>query len=337
MSRFNAYILITLLLIALLTLPLVETESQAECNYSVDLDAIGGRAMLRQPIEGGKTFVLCITINKYADVQITIAPTKPVGINVIVRDPGDRIIRRDYVTQLSTISISVNAVGAWKVELSSPESQVVDIELKYVSPPSQVPTVAPAPAPAAPSFPWLPVVGGLIAIVVILAVVLILMRRPAPPQPPAPPPTPAPGATQPATTQPQATTPTATVSGETAVLPATIKETELMVAALELPDGKIVPITPPRQVFGRANFEPYLSPEILKYISRKHFDISLESGGFFIEDLESTNGTFVNGVDIRGKGKVPIKPGDVIEVGGVVKLKFRAPTTSTTGATTSSS
>jgi pSer/pThr/pTyr-binding forkhead associated (FHA) protein len=333
MPRFNTHILITLLLIALLTLPLVEAVSQAECNYSADLDAAGGRAVLRLPIEGGKTFILCITIGKYADVQITIAPTKPVGINVIVRDPGDRIIRRDYVTQLSAISISVNAVGMWKVELSSPESQAVDIELKYVLPPSQTPTVAPAPAPAAPSFPWLPVVGGLIAIVIILAVVLILMRRPAPPQPPAPA-TPAPGATQPAPTQPQATTPSATVSGETAVLPATTKETELMVAALELPDGKIVPITSPRQVFGRADFEPYISPELLKYISRKHFAISLEPGGFFIEDLGSTNGTSVNGVDIRGKGKVPIKPGDVIEVGGVIKLKFRTPTTS---ATTSSS
>uniref|UniRef100_A0A7C5YZU0 FHA domain-containing protein n=1 Tax=Ignisphaera aggregans TaxID=334771 RepID=A0A7C5YZU0_9CREN len=96
-----------------------------------------------------------------------------------------------------------------------------------------------------------------------------------------------------------------------------------MFASLELPDGRVIAITSPRQIFGRADFERYLSPEVLSYISRRHFMITLEPGGFFIEDLGSANGTTVNDTDIRGKGKVLLKPGDVIGVGGVVKLRFR--------------
>jgi len=36
--------------------------------------------------------------------------------------------------------------------------------------------------------------------------------------------------------------------------------------------------------------------------------------------LLSKNGTKVNGVDIKGRGWVPLKPGDVVEVAGVIAL-----------------
>jgi pSer/pThr/pTyr-binding forkhead associated (FHA) protein len=51
------------------------------------------------------------------------------------------------------------------------------------------------------------------------------------------------------------------------------------------------------------------------YISRKHAKISFENGTYSIEDLGSTNGTFLNGNDIRGKGKQPLKHGDEIQLG----------------------
>ena len=45
-----------------------------------------------------------------------------------------------------------------------------------------------------------------------------------------------------------------------------------------------------------------------------------EEGVYFVEDLGSTNGTFLNGVDIRGKGRARLQPGDVINVAGVLEL-----------------
>jgi len=43
-------------------------------------------------------------------------------------------------------------------------------------------------------------------------------------------------------------------------------------------------------------------------------------GSYYVVDLGNTNGTFVNGVDIRGRGLYPLRRGDVINVAGVVEL-----------------
>jgi pSer/pThr/pTyr-binding forkhead associated (FHA) protein len=48
-------------------------------------------------------------------------------------------------------------------------------------------------------------------------------------------------------------------------------------------------------------------------VSRRHARVSLVDGELYVEDLESTNGTFVNQAKIRGR--VPIQPGDRIFVG----------------------
>src|ERR1700722_19665500 len=50
-------------------------------------------------------------------------------------------------------------------------------------------------------------------------------------------------------------------------------------------------------------------------ISRYHARVSLGAGGsYVVEDLGSTNGTFVNGTRISGPQT--LKPGDTIELGG---------------------
>lgn len=72
-----------------------------------------------------------------------------------------------------------------------------------------------------------------------------------------------------------------------------------------------------RRVFGRADFGWH--PRSV-YISRRHFSVELLDGAYYVEDLGSTNGTFLNGVDIRGRGKTPLRPGDVLNVAGVLEL-----------------
>jgi len=69
--------------------------------------------------------------------------------------------------------------------------------------------------------------------------------------------------------------------------------------------------------YGRLDF---LDLPAAGYISRVHFALKLEGGELYIKDLDSKNGTKVNGVDIKGKGWVPLKPGDVVEVASVVAL-----------------
>lgn len=55
-------------------------------------------------------------------------------------------------------------------------------------------------------------------------------------------------------------------------------------------------------------------------ISRKHTQLKMQSGGYVIEDLGSTNGTFVN--DQRLMGPHLLKHGEIVTLGDNVKLAF---------------
>ena len=59
-----------------------------------------------------------------------------------------------------------------------------------------------------------------------------------------------------------------------------------------------------------------------KTVSRIHARISREDNGIFIEDCNSTNGTFLNGVQLYGNEKMPLSKDDEIEIGRV-KLEYR--------------
>jgi pSer/pThr/pTyr-binding forkhead associated (FHA) protein len=57
-------------------------------------------------------------------------------------------------------------------------------------------------------------------------------------------------------------------------------------------------------------------------VSRKHVRLTLKNNGYVIEDLGSTNGTFVNGQRIGGP--VQLKIGDLVAFGENVVLMFEA-------------
>jgi len=94
-------------------------------------------------------------------------------------------------------------------------------------------------------------------------------------------------------------------------------------AWLQAPGGAL-PITRLPQTFGRDDFRNLVPPQLLETISRRHFTIGYDyvRSAFAIWDEGSTNGTYVNGVDIRGKGPIPLKYGDVIAPANAVQLKF---------------
>jgi len=97
---------------------------------------------------------------------------------------------------------------------------------------------------------------------------------------------------------------------------------------LRLPNGMEIPVSEPIRVFGRETFEKYgLPKDVLDFITREdrggHFKIYMRGMKWFIEDSGSTNGTLLNGVEIRGKGPQELKDGDEISPGGVIRLVFQ--------------
>lgn len=58
------------------------------------------------------------------------------------------------------------------------------------------------------------------------------------------------------------------------------------------------------------------------HISRYHCKIVYENGQYYIIDLNSTNGTFVNKQQIPPRTKIPVMPGDLILLAGVEQLDW---------------
>ncbi|MEM2618571.1 MAG: FHA domain-containing protein [Candidatus Hadarchaeales archaeon] len=88
--------------------------------------------------------------------------------------------------------------------------------------------------------------------------------------------------------------------------------------------GNLIPVAEAVKTFGRADFISYVTENESKFISRKHFTISREADGFYIVDENSANGTKLNGVEIKGQGKKPLKNGDKILVADTLELVFVA-------------
>ena len=57
-------------------------------------------------------------------------------------------------------------------------------------------------------------------------------------------------------------------------------------------------------------------------VSRNHARLIADGDGYILEDLGSTNGTFVNGKKLSGKQA--LKPGDVINLGKSVALVYQS-------------
>ena len=63
-------------------------------------------------------------------------------------------------------------------------------------------------------------------------------------------------------------------------------------------------------------------------VSRRHARICIEDGQFWIEDLNSKQGTRLNGEEIRGSGRKKLFPDDVIRIGGTT-LNVQVPSDQT--------
>jgi hypothetical protein len=83
-----------------------------------------------------------------------------------------------------------------------------------------------------------------------------------------------------------------------------------------------------RNMFGKGDFESDLSKEDLDYITknergRYHFIIIKQDGVYYIQDVNSTNGTKLNDTEIKGIGKKELKNGDKITLAGINNFMIR--------------
>lgn len=109
----------------------------------------------------------------------------------------------------------------------------------------------------------------------------------------------------------------------TDTLPATTPVLEAELAKLVMPDGGEILLAGNARSFGRHDFEKFMPQEHICYISRQHFNIWYENGQYYIEDRSSTNGTRLNGKDIKGAGRHALSDGDVIELARKLSLTFK--------------
>jgi hypothetical protein len=104
---------------------------------------------------------------------------------------------------------------------------------------------------------------------------------------------------------------------------ATTPVAEVAAAKLSPPGGNDILLAGNTRSFGRRDFEEFMPSSQISYISRQHLNIWAENGQYYVEDRSSTNGTRINGIDIKGTGRHELADGDVIELAGKLSLNFQ--------------
>lgn len=94
---------------------------------------------------------------------------------------------------------------------------------------------------------------------------------------------------------------------------------------LILPQNKDYFLNDYEKKFGREDLLGFTETENLIYIGKEHFKLTRLDDGFYIEDLNTKNGTKVNGADIRGLGKIKLRNGDQITLARI-DIQYREET-----------
>ena len=94
-------------------------------------------------------------------------------------------------------------------------------------------------------------------------------------------------------------------------------------AKLILPNNNNIIIDGTGRIIGREDFVGVVSTDKLLFIGKNHFRIIKQSDGFYIEDMNTKNGTQLNGENIDVDIPKLLKSGDEILIGKTLKIEFR--------------
>jgi hypothetical protein len=107
---------------------------------------------------------------------------------------------------------------------------------------------------------------------------------------------------------------------QTTMTPAS--ESSKFMAKLVLKENQEFLIKDYERTFGREDFIGVAPADELMFIGKDHFKINRDDDGFYIEDLNTKNGTSLEGEDISGQGKRKLTDGDEIVVAKTLQIKY---------------
>ncbi len=242
---------------------------------------------------------------------ITVIPRLPPNISI-----GQATIQSGQSTSLSwnapgAIQVSITDVGnvgnSGTTQVSPDNTTTYTLAATYIDGTAQSTSVT-VNVERPPYLLWGIIT--LLAAAVVVIVILLVRRSAAVPR------------AQAADTQ-GAYTPESKATLSTDTLPATTPVEEVAAAKLAMPDGNEILLAGNARSFGRHDFEEFMLRDQVSYISRQHINIWHESGHYYIEDRSSTNGTKINGTNIKGTGRHALDDGDVIELAGKLSITFK--------------
>lgn len=89
-----------------------------------------------------------------------------------------------------------------------------------------------------------------------------------------------------------------------------------------LPNSDKIQIRSDETVLGREDFLGVTSPDDLLFVGKEHLKIIRKLDSFFIEDMNTKNGTKINEEDLKGHERVKLKDGDRIVVANILNLEY---------------
>jgi len=99
-------------------------------------------------------------------------------------------------------------------------------------------------------------------------------------------------------------------------------ESSKFMAKLVLKENQEFLIKDYERIFGREDFIGVAPADELLFIGKEHFKITRNDYGYYIEDLNTKNGTFLDGKNISGQGKQKLTDGDEILVAKTLQIKY---------------
>ena len=100
-------------------------------------------------------------------------------------------------------------------------------------------------------------------------------------------------------------------------------ENNVSLAKLILPNNNNIVVDGAERAVGREDFVGVISTDKLLYIGKDHIKIFKDGSNFFIQDLNTKNGTEVNGEKLLGNEKKLLNSGDKIMIGKTVCIQYQ--------------